>query len=466
MLLGLAGLIISMLVGMKDHISFLQFLCTTACRDTSEMGLFQVPFWIWGGAFYAVVTVLALFRRDWVPWVVAPAVGAEAAFIWTMIEMKAPCVFCIANAVVVAILLAVAFRKTLFWQQSTLALVFLLLFSQWIPYSNPPEVHEAKPVSNTESGVAARVGDEAITDLRLEVLLGSKLVEMRRDEYRMKIDRLNQLIVDTILEKEAKAEGKSIEDFVNDAAPLHLFPIDDAEIAKYLEENADRVRDWRGNIAELRDRVRQFLQQQKRAKALNAYAHSLEPKYGVVVNIPYPQPPNVKVDVQGAPTLGPADAPVSIVEFSDYECPACRATHDVVKKVRETYGDKIRWYFKDYPLKRHKDAFKAAEAAHCADAQGKFWQYQEKLFTAKDLSVESMIKLAGEMGMSEDTFKQCLQDSKYKSLVEKNLSDVVQAGVDRTPAFIINGMVFTGGPAFETFQTAIDQELKKMAKNQ
>jgi len=159
--------------------------------------------------------------------------------------------------------------------------------------------------------------------------------------------------------------------------------------------------------------------------------------------------------------LGPSDAPVTIVEFSDYECPACRSTHEVVKQVRAAYGDRVQWIFKDYPLRRHKDAFKAAEASHCAQEQGEFWQYQESLFVTPDLSPDNMVSEAVKLGMSPEKFSECLQDSKYKALVEKNVRDAEQAGIDRTPTFIVNGILLFGGLSLDNFKSMIDRELKR-----
>ncbi len=244
-------------------------------------------------------------------------------------------------------------------------------------------------------------------------------------------------------------------------APPASFPVEESEIDNYMQGNQALIQQFKGSLPELRQRIKTFLEQQKRSQAIRNYTNALEPKYGVRILVPAPFPPRVKVDTQGAPTLGPADAPVTIVEFSDYECPACRSTHGVVKQVRAIYGDKVQWIYKEYPLARHKDAFKAAEASHCAEDQGKFWEYQEKLFTAPDLSPANLVKIAVQLGMSQEKFSQCLEDSRYKPLVEKNVRDATQAGVDRTPSFMINGVVFAGGPALNTFRNMIDEELQK-----
>ncbi|MCE5332979.1 MAG: thioredoxin domain-containing protein [Desulfobacteraceae bacterium] len=466
LLLGLAGVVISTLTGARDYIPFLQFLCSDACRETSEILLFYVPLWMWGISFYLAVVALAFSRDEWLPWFVACAAGVEGALIWTMIRMHAACVFCVANAVVLVFLIAFCLRRRLIWQQSTLALLFLILFALWIPYENPAGVPSRVQTDESRAGILARVGGEPIYEQKIEVLLGNRLLDASREVYRLRKDKLDQLIVDMLLEKEARARGKETDKYIEEIAPPGGFTVTDAEIQAYLDQNRAKLKDWQGSMAELTERVKNYLQSQKRLQAINEHARTLQTKYPVEFYLTAPRPPEVKVDTEGAPSMGPQDAPVVIVEFSDYECPACRATHEVVQRVRAAYGDRIRWIYKDYPLKRHKHAFKAAEAAHCASAQEKFWEYQERLYTADRLDVDNLLKIAGETGLARDRIEQCLNESKFKKLVEKNHRDGVDLGIDRTPAFIINGRVFTGGPAFETFKNVIDEELKKSGRKE
>jgi protein-disulfide isomerase len=152
---------------------------------------------------------------------------------------------------------------------------------------------------------------------------------------------------------------------------------------------------------------------------------------------------------------------VTVIEFSDYQCPACRANHPVVKQVRAAFGNKLRWVYKEYPLRMHPFAFKAAEAGLCANDQGKFWQYQDQLYTTPDLSVKNLIALAVKMGMSEKKFSQCVNGSKYKATVEKSISEAERVGIDRTPTYVINGMVFIGGPGLDKFEKVISEALKE-----
>lgn len=461
-LLGLAGLLISILTGFREFFPFLQSLCTTACRETGEVSLLWMALWFWGAVFYSLVILCAFVRKDLVLWIVAPAAGVEAVLVWILYQMKAPCIFCIANAAVVVALLLFSFRKTLFWQAATLLLLFLLISNAWIPFENRI-VASASP--NTESGVAAKVGEEAITDQRVEVSIGSKLLDLKKDIYRMKKEKVDQIIVDRILETEAKKKNQPLDKFLEELVPPSTqLPVSEEEIQTYLQENQDRIRDFKGTTEDLRERVRVYLEQQKRLKQISSYAHSLEPQYGVQILLKPPQPPNVRVNVEGAPFEGPADAPVTIVEFSDYQCPACRTTHQTVQDIKALYGNQVRWIFKDFPLKMHKEAFKAAEAAHCAGEQGKFWEYQNLAFTTARLYVGNLVEGAGELGLDKDKFQQCLENDKFKDYLNQSIQDAVQAGIDRTPSFIINGTVMIGGLSLDTFKNAIDAELKKAAQ--
>ncbi|MFZ0930024.1 MAG: thioredoxin domain-containing protein [Syntrophobacteraceae bacterium] len=469
LLISLVGLLISLMSGFQESIPFLNPLCSSASRNTVEIHFLRMPFWLWGVLFYSVTALLALFRKETATWIAGPAAGVEALLILLMIQLKAPCLFCMANAVVIIVLLVATFRKELFWQQTTLAFIFFVGLFFWVPFENDlshsaaksAAVPAADAMDASDSGIAATVGEEVITNQRLDVLLGPKLLETRREIYRMKAEKLDQVITEMILEKEAKQQGKTLDELVAQIAPASSVQVDESEIDKYMQDNQQRLQEYKGNIADLRPRIGTFLEQQKKAQVIRDYVHGLESRYGVRILVPVPNPPKITVDTQGAPTTGPSDAPVTVVEFSDYECPACRSTHAVVKLIKAMYGDKVHWIFKDYPLKRHKEAFKAAEASHCAQEQGKFWEYQESLFTTPDLSPPNMVNNAAQLGMSAEKFSKCLQDERYNALVAKNVQDAVQAGIDRTPSFIINGILFAGGPSLDNFKNMIDEELKK-----
>jgi len=180
---------------------------------------------------------------------------------------------------------------------------------------------------------------------------------------------------------------------------------------------------------------------------------------------PTATPPIVveNVSVDDDPSWGPADAPVTIVEFSDFQCPYCaRFVTQTLPQIKQTYEGKVRFVFRDFPLSQiHENAEKAAEAAGCASDQGKFWEYHDKLFSSQSaLDVASLKSYASQLGLDTATFDQCLDSSKYAQEVQKDLQDGTSYGVDGTPAFFVNGLLVVGAQPFASFQEVIDAALQ------
>jgi protein-disulfide isomerase len=150
---------------------------------------------------------------------------------------------------------------------------------------------------------------------------------------------------------------------------------------------------------------------------------------------------------------------VTIIAFSDYECPFCKRAEQTVEEVVKAYGDKVRVVHRDFPLAFHANARPAAEAAHCANAQGKFWPYHSKLFTSADLSADKLKALATEVGLDRAKFDDCVAKHQFKAAVDQDVADGSDVGVTGTPAFFINGRLLSGAQPFEKFKEVIDEEL-------
>jgi protein-disulfide isomerase len=175
---------------------------------------------------------------------------------------------------------------------------------------------------------------------------------------------------------------------------------------------------------------------------------------------PNPSPPTVAVDDDGDPFIGGADAPVEIIEFSDFQCPFCARVVPTVKQIIDTYGDSVKIVFRDFPLSFHQNAQKSAEAAQCAHDQGKFWEYHDLLFANQNsLDTDSLKRYASELGLNTNQFDQCLDSGKYTQEVQEDFRDGQQAGVRGTPTFFINGQAVVGAKPFSEFKRVIDQEL-------
>jgi protein-disulfide isomerase len=167
------------------------------------------------------------------------------------------------------------------------------------------------------------------------------------------------------------------------------------------------------------------------------------------------------VPVDDDPALGPANAPITIIEFSDYECPYCRRWHtEVFNQLRQEYGDKIRFVYRDFPLSSiHPDAEPAAEAANCANEQGAFWQYHDLLFSGAGLSKEIYMQYAVQLGLDVQSFQTCIDSGRYSQEVQADYQYASQLGVRSTPTFFINGLPVVGAQPYDVFKQVIDQEL-------
>jgi protein-disulfide isomerase len=171
--------------------------------------------------------------------------------------------------------------------------------------------------------------------------------------------------------------------------------------------------------------------------------------------------PRASVEIGDAPRRGgETSAEVTIIEFGDYQCPFCRGVQATLRQVREKYGDKVSFVFKDYPLREiHSQAQDAAEAASCAREQGRFWELHDAMFAAPSLTPDALTELARSLHLDVDRFEQCFDSHKYAAHIDADKGQGTQMGMSGTPAFSINGLVLTGAQPLAEFERLIDQEL-------
>lgn len=160
---------------------------------------------------------------------------------------------------------------------------------------------------------------------------------------------------------------------------------------------------------------------------------------------------------------GNTKAKVTIVEYSDFQCPFCERHHPTLQKVMDEYGDKVQWVYRHFPLTSiHPQAMPAALASECASEQGKFWEYSDALFKNQEsLSTEYYGTLAGELGLNQKKFDDCVSSKKYQSVVDGDIATGSAAGVNGTPATFINGQMISGAVPYESIKQVIDAELAK-----
>ncbi len=168
------------------------------------------------------------------------------------------------------------------------------------------------------------------------------------------------------------------------------------------------------------------------------------------------------VPVDDDPMLGPKDAAITIIEFSDYECPYCRKWHtETFARLLKTFPGQIRFVYRDFPLSNiHPNAAPAAQAANCAGEQGKYWEYSEKLFSGQyGLGSQAYRQYASDLGLDAAAFDECVSSGRYQEEVTADLEWAANLGVRSTPTFFINGIPLVGAQPFEVFKQVIEKEL-------
>jgi protein-disulfide isomerase len=333
-----------------------------------------------------------------------------------------------------------------------------------VPLASPAEQDKAAKGKEAKAaaaapaaGTVAVVDGKPITMADIEGLAGGRLTQLRAQEYQLKRQALDELIARRLVEKEAAARGISSDELIRTEIEAKVPAVTEAEQRAFYEQNKSRI----GNMAEAEamKQIEAYLRQQKVRERQQAFVGDLKSKTSVRVML---EPPRVAVAVGDDPVKGPAAAPVTIVEFSDFQCPFCSRVNPTLKQIEETYGDKVRIVFRDYPLLQiHPQAAKAAEAASCAAEQGKFWEMHDKLFANQQkLAVADLKAHATELGLKAEEFNQCLDSGKKEAGWKKDLEEGTAYGINSTPAFFINGRLISGAQPFEAFKQLIDEELE------
>ncbi|MCP4447615.1 MAG: DsbA family protein [Myxococcales bacterium] len=289
----------------------------------------------------------------------------------------------------------------------------------------------------------------------------SKLAITSQAEFREQLRGLHQqglseLIDEKLLNAAADEKKQSVEEFVS--GTLSIQPTTPEE-AKAFYEKALAQGEQLPPYDEIQEELVAFINENKQKTELSKFRAELRAKASVELSLPTVLPPKVLVDGTG-PAQGAESAKVTIVEFSDYQCHFCGKSEPTVHKLLEEYGDKIRLVYRDYPLPNHTDAPKAAEAAHCAGKEGKFWEMHDALFANSGaLGVADIKRYAVTLGLDSEQFAGCLDSGEMKPIVIASMEEGQKVGVNGTPAFFVNGRILSGAQPFERFKEVIDHEL-------
>jgi len=283
--------------------------------------------------------------------------------------------------------------------------------------------------------------------------------QMAQDTYTVKKAALDQIVQQKVLEKEAAARSMTVDALVKAEVDDKAGAPTKAEVQEFYDKNKARM--GGKTLEQASPDIETALRQQKLQTRRTAFTKELQDKSKLTVML---EPPRVKVSIPaGWPGVkGPENAPVTLIEFSDFQCPFCKRAEPTVKQLLDQYGDKIRFAYLDYPLSFHPRAMPASIAAHCAAEQGKYWQMYDNLLKEQgDLSDDDLKKRAGTVGVDAAKFNACYDSKKPEASIKKTFDDGAAAGVTGTPSFFVNGRMLVGAKPIEEFRTIIDEEIAK-----
>jgi protein-disulfide isomerase len=317
------------------------------------------------------------------------------------------------------------------------------------------------PKLQSPSDVVATVGSTSITLSEVDekalqqpvgnfgsLKLGQALYEARRLA-------VEDIVANRLMDAEAKARGVERSALVEKEITDKVSPVGDIEVANWYQANQGRLQG--APLDQVRAPIRAYLLQERTEDARQRYVDTLKAKTPVRMML---EPPRQQVSAANGPSKGGSNAPILMIEFSDFQCPFCLRAHATVDQVLKTYGDKIKFVYRHYPLPTHPNAKPAAEASMCAADQGKFWPYHDRLFEQPSKLGDTDLKQhAADLGLDAPKFNACVDSHKFRAVVEADTKDGEEAGVNGTPAFFINGRMLSGAQPFDAFKRIIDEEL-------
>jgi protein-disulfide isomerase len=306
--------------------------------------------------------------------------------------------------------------------------------------------------------VVATYNGGKITSGELELEAKPKIQEIQNSMYQARKEILERMAVERIVKAEAAKKGQTEEQYIQTRVEaLPITPPSDAEVREFYDrlKAANRIPPDT-TLDQIKDQLVQAIGNQQRRSSVQKVIEELRTAANLQIDLPAPR---VEVAATG-PTRGPPDAKVTIVEFSDFQCPYCGAAFGTVEQLMQQYAGKVKLVFRQFPLPIHPQAEKAAEASLCAADQKKFWEFHDLLFrNQKKLDASDLKTYAASAGLDGPKFAQCLDSGDKKKQVELDLEAGQAAGVNGTPAFFINGVFLNGALPIEEFKKVIDPEL-------
>lgn len=337
-------------------------------------------------------------------------------------------------------------RNTVFIVLATLATTFYA--SGATPESDPGAGNDA---------VLVELNGARITQADLELKRPSAMFQARLNFYEAERKALIDLVDEQLLEQQAAKERLPVTQLLERHVNSTIAKDPSDEALRVYYEGVDTTEPYEA----VRDKIIDALRQRRIAKAKAAYLQSLRAASPITIRL---APPRAPISMTDIPVRGPASARITLLEFADYECPYCQQIQPVLSRIETEFKDKLAFAYKDYPLGMHPEAPKAAEAAHCAGAQGKFWEFHDLVFANKRLDVANLKSDARDLKLDTTAFDACLEKGQMAGMVKDETAEAQTLGLQGTPTLFVNGR-YVKDITYEGIRGVISEELSALDNN-
>jgi protein-disulfide isomerase len=322
-------------------------------------------------------------------------------------------------------------------------------------------------IGTNAGDLAARIGNRAITlaevDARWQREQPAKYTEAMQAVYDGRKKALKSVVGEMLVSAAASSRGMTVEQYVDVELTQRVQPVTDDDVIAFYAANTDVL--GHEPIERHRARLEATLERRARDRAYDAVISDLAatgPDISILIDAPRHTPTVDEAD----PALGHPQAAVTIVAYSDFQCPFCARVEPTLKEIHRAYRDRVRIVWKDFPLTTiHPQAFKAAEASHCAADQKRYWEYHDRLFANQArMTAADLTGYARALGLDVPAFSTCLESSRYRARVQASLDAGAELGVEATPTLLINGRTVSGAQPIEVLAGIIDEELARAGR--
>lgn len=286
----------------------------------------------------------------------------------------------------------------------------------------------------------------------------SSFYKLEKELYDLKLSKIRTLMVEKIMKADPKGKGLTNDQYFDRFIGSQI-NIKAEDIEKFI---VDKKIPKEHINPQIRQKIQEHLKSQQGEQALEKWLSGKLAGKPIEIFLEKPQPPVFRINTEDSPSLGNENAKVTIVEFSDFQCPFCARGAERIHELKKKYGNKVRFVFKHFPLPFHKHAEKASVASLCAHEQNKgaFWKMHDLMFENQSkLGEADLVEHGKTLGLDKEKFQACLSSMKYLSKVQKDMEEGKKLGINSTPTFFVNGKIINGAQPVSVFSELIEEDL-------